>query len=73
MNGNEAVTISCLKSSGSITTADMEDPDCITKLFLFNLNALSGDTNYYSVKCALDRSKKLQDQHTLVLTRLCKY
>ena len=72
VNGHDAITISCLKSSGSITTSDIEDPDCVTKLFLFNLNSLSIDTNYYSVRCAFEQSKKNEGQHILTLTRLCE-
>ena len=73
VNGNDATTISCLKSSGSITIADIEDPDCVTKLFLFNLNSLSSDTNYYSVRCAFDHFENKDDQDILILTRLCEY
>jgi hypothetical protein len=72
VNGHDAIIISCLKSSGSITSSDTEDPDCVTKLFLFNLNSLSGDSNYYGVRCAFDQSNSTEDQHILTLTRLCE-
>jgi hypothetical protein len=72
VNGIDAFTISCLKSSGSITTFDIEDPDCVTKLFLFNLNDLPEENNYFNIRCGLDYSTKKEDEDVLSLRRLCK-